>query len=194
MFSQIHARAVPEMVQDETLDIQPKGELRFKMIVSAVNRAAFAVDNEEFRNSGFVHVDKISDGRGASMDFVTSPGAWDHINFHVSLNEPVEPGGTITVVSEGTISGLIHSTKEPDVFEYHMDHSPGYDGVTRRVELHRLPPGAALIWKNTKSLKEEKVGDRVELRLDCKIPPGGDLDVRYRYRLSKAQAVRQSVP
>jgi hypothetical protein len=91
------------------------------------------------------------------------------------------------------ISGLIHSTIEPNGFEYHMDHSPGYDGMTHRLELHRLPLGAELLG-HAKNMREEKAGGRVELHLDCQIPPGGDSDVRYRYRLSKAPAVRPSAP
>jgi len=83
--------------------------------------------------------------------------------------------------------GLIHAEGEPGVFEYSMDHFPGYDGVTHRVERHKLPAGAQLVWKNTADLEEEKVGDHMELHIDRRIPRAGHIEVRYRYRLSSDQ-------
>jgi len=191
--SQVHAAGVPELVQDETLDIEPDGEIRFKTLVSAVNRSAMTLDKDQFRNSSFVHVERVFDGRGSPLDFETLRGVGDRVSYRVSLKEPVAPGAKVTIVTEGRMSGLIHSTKEPNVFEYHMDHSPGYDGMTHRVELHRLPLGAELIG-HAKNMSEEKTGGRVELHLDCQISPGGDSDVRYRYRLSNVPATRPSAP
>jgi hypothetical protein len=106
--------------------------------------------------------------------------------YHVYLNNPVPPSGDITINMEGAMTDLIHPTGNPGEFVYHMDHSPGYLGITRRIETHRLPPGAELISKSPDDLKVMHAGDHIELFIDRRIPPGGDIDIRYRYRLEKA--------
>jgi serine/threonine protein kinase len=178
-----------ELLQDETLDLQPDGSGRFKVTVSKINRSAFTVDREEFNYSNRFHVEKATDGHGWPVHMESKPtGEIDRFRYFLVLNEPVHPGGSITTTTEGTVFGVATATDEPGVFEYHFDHSPGYDGVTHRLELHRLPPGAELIEKMPADLQEQKVGDHIELRLDRSIPRGGHLDVRYRYRLAKTGA------
>jgi len=93
-----------------------------------------------------------------------------------------------TDITEATTDDLIQPTANPNEFEYHMDHWPGYDGVTRRIETHRLPPGAVLVSKSPDDLKVMTVGDHLELFIDRRIPPGGDIDIRYTYRLAPAPA------
>jgi hypothetical protein len=69
------------------------------------------------------------------------------------------------------------------LFEYRMRHSPGVQGVTRRIERHRLPAGAELIEKEPPDLIQQDHEGRIELYIDRPIPPRGSLEVRYRYRL-----------
>ena len=177
----------PEWLQDQTLDIQPDGTAHFKATASYINRSHSPVDRDTFIDSNFVHINKITDENGWPMHFEAAPKALQHgYRYNVILNRPVPPGSPITTITEGDMYGLINPGTEPGVFEYHMDHSPGYDGVTHRIELHRLPSGAELLWKNTDDLKVQTVGDHLELRIDCKIPRGGDLDLRYRYRLAQS--------
>ena len=184
----ISALPHPELLQDSTCDIQPDGIVRNKLTTEIVNETGTTLRSDHFINSDFVHIDTITDAQGRPMAFQAMPGKRDLIEYHLTFNEPVPPGSAVSYTTEGTETGLIKATGKPGVFQYSMKHWPGYDGVTRRVELHRLPPGAELIDKSPGDLKEEKVGDHIELRLDRRIPPGGHIDVRYSYRLSATPA------
>ena len=179
------ASPMPELLQDSTADIQPDGIVRDKFTYEIVNGTGKPLLTDHFINSDFVHIDKMHDAQGRPVAFQARPGKGNIIDYDLTLNEPVAPGATVAITSEGTETGLVKATGEPGVFEYKMKHWPGYGGETRRVELHRLPPGAELISKRPDDLKEEKVGDHIELRIDTKIPPGGYLEVDYRYRLAE---------
>jgi hypothetical protein len=175
----------PEILQDETLEIQRDGPVRYQLKCSSVNRMGQAVDRDGFKASSFVHLNKVTDENGAPLEIseMTNGGVTHYV---VMLPAPIPPGGTITTITEGTMSDMIHPTGAPDTFEYRMDHFPGYDGMTHRIERHKLPPGARVLWKNTDDLREEKVGDHVELQIDRRIPKDGHIEVRYRYTLSPA--------
>jgi predicted Ser/Thr protein kinase len=176
---------VPELLQDETLDIQPDGSAHFTITSSTVNREPGApLLRDGFAMSSGFQVEKATDDHGLPVHFDvrrTQPNL-DH--YTVVLNNPVPYGGMVTVTIEGVVSGLIAQTSDPEVFDYDFDHTPGYDGVTHRTELHRLPPGAQLLEKSPDDLQVISAGDHIELRIDRRIPQGGSLDVRYRYRLN----------
>jgi predicted Ser/Thr protein kinase len=110
--SQARAAGIPELVQDETLDIQPDGEIRFKTLVAAVNRSAMTLDKDQFRNSSFVHVERIFDGHGSLLDFETLRGAGDGVSYRVSLKEPVAPGAKVTIVTEDLRPDPFHDRTE----------------------------------------------------------------------------------
>ena len=174
----------PGLLQDETLEIQPDGGIAYQLQSSSINRTGVGVANDLFWVSNFVHVQKVTDDLGRPLQFEVVTKRGDLLHYHVWLDALVPPMGNLSYASEGTMVGLIHAHGEPGVFEYAMDHSPGYDGITHRIERHMLPAGAQVVWKNTADLKEEKVGDHVELHIDRRIPRGGHIEVRYRYQLS----------
>jgi len=180
-----HADSVAELL---TNDVQPDGTIRFREKFSVVNDSpsSFPQSEYHFSNSNFIHVEKISDAAGWPLHFETRPEEGrDRFTYKVELVEPVPPGGLITLVLEGVTVGQVQDTDHFGVFTYRMNHWPypnNYNGVTHRIELHRLPPGAELVEKSD-NLAAQTNGDRVELRADCRIPPGGHIDVRYRYRL-----------
>ena len=176
----------PELLQDETLEIQRDGSIACQLKSSSINRTGHSLDSEQFNASSFLQIQKITDDQGSPLKFDVETGRGDLRRYRVRLEPPVPPMGSVTYVSEGTMVGLIHAKGEPGVFEYSMDHSPGYDGITRHIERHKLPTGAQLVWKNTTDLEEEKVGDIVELHIDRRIPSHGHIAVRYRYKLGPA--------
>jgi RNA polymerase sigma-70 factor (ECF subfamily) len=188
------AARAPEILQESTNDIQPDGLIRSKGAIEFPNQTNQPLRTIHFINSDFVHVEKIYDAKGRPVAFQAKPGSGSHIEYDVTLNEPAPPGSTVSGTIEEIQTGLIKATGEPGVFQYSMNHWPEYDGVTHRIELHRLPPGAELIDKSPDDLKEEKVGDHIELRVDRRIPPGGNIEVRYRYRLANAGAADQATP
>jgi hypothetical protein len=176
------AAALSEWLQDSTSDVQADGTIRFKTLAESVNRQAQSVETDEFVNSKFVHVEKITDAHGWPVHFEARPEGKDHFRYHLTLNEPVPPGGRITTVTEGLAVGLVKGTDQRGLFEYRMNHWPACNTVTHRIELHRLPPGAELVAKSG-NLVAGSAGGRMELRADCRIPPGGNVEVWYRYRL-----------
>ncbi len=184
----------PELVQDYTTDIQPDGTVHYSVTSTAVNRSSSVQYRDDFNASSNFHVDKITDADGRPMHFETTEGEGDLYRYSVLLNKPAPPGAKFIDTMEGTATGLVVAMRTPGEFDYSFDHSPGYDGVTRRIELHRLPPGAELIDKSPDDLTEAKVGDHIELRIDRLIPPGGDLHVHYRYRLAQTAAAGGSPP
>ena len=187
----LSAHPIPELSQDETLDIQPDGAARFKITSSYINRLHASVDRDDFNISNGFLVERITDAHGSPVHFDAEQKTPNLCHYTEVLNEPIPHGGLITTTIEGDVSNLVKPAGDPGVFEYDFDHSPGYDGMTHRVELHRLPPGAELIDKSPDDLKVESAGDHIELRIDRRIPPGGDLDVRYRYRLANANLQKE---
>jgi serine/threonine protein kinase/biopolymer transport protein ExbD len=172
----------PEYLQQETNDLKPDGTIHFTATTLMQNQSSFPKDDDDFMASDFVHYDTMTDTLGLPLHFDTTR---DNVvnRYHVYLNKPAPPGGNITVNMEGTMTDLIHPTGNPGEFEYHMDHSPGYSGITRRIETHRLPPGAELISKSPDDLKVMTAGDHIELFIDRRIPRGGDIDIRFVYKL-----------
>jgi predicted Ser/Thr protein kinase len=180
----------PELVQDFTTDIHADGTVHVLSTFSERNRTGAAVDQDEFNSSNCFHWDKMTDGHGWPLRYTEAAGSLDRTHYVVALNEPVPPDGMITVTSEGNVYRLLKATGEPGEFEYDFDQSPGYDGVTHRIETHRLPPGAELIDKGPQDMKVDHVGDHIELHLDYRVPPGSDIDIRFRYRLASANLQR----
>ncbi|HBJ83801.1 MAG TPA: hypothetical protein DDZ88_08030 [Verrucomicrobiales bacterium] len=183
-----------EMVQSEIIDLQADGNARVKITTSMPNLTGRTVDRSEFNAMNGFHLEKITDGHGWPVRMTGEPsGAPALLHYDYVLNEPVPPGGILTTTAEGIAYGLARPATEPDVFEYRFDHAPGYEGITRRTELHRLPVGAELIEKEPAELRETKSEGRIELSIDQRLPRGGHLAVRYRYRLP-AQISSSAIP
>ena len=174
---------LPLMTQNESLDLQADGTIRFQTDVDDINPGKNPLKTFQFMNSDFVHVEHITDKSGDPIKFTTQHSG-NLFHYTVTLNQPVPPGAKIAATMDGTMTGLIKPTAEPGVFEYFMDHTPGYAGNTRRIEVHDLPPGATLLESTPNDLLVTTNGDQIELRIDKIIPPGGSLAVKYRYRLA----------
>jgi serine/threonine protein kinase len=182
----------PLMIQDNTSLILPDGMIRGTTTVTYANTTGRPLRKASFINSDFIHIDWIHDAEGMPIAFEAMPGKGDIIKYELTLNTPVPPEETVSYTSEGILTGRIKAMDEPDVFEYSMKHWPGHDGPTRRIERHVLPPGAVLIDKYPSDLKEEMVGDHLELHMDGTIPPGGHIEVIYHYRQANAATMSQS--
>ena len=181
------ASYVSMSLQSETADIQPDRTIRFQETITIQNATGRPVLTEHFINSDFVHLEKITDSQGRTVAFTTTHKG-DHFEYNLTLNEPVQPGEAFSGTMEGTITGLVKPMGEPGVFQYEMRHWPGVNGMTRRIEVHRLPPGAELLQKSPADLLQQTTPDgRIELRIDRLIPEKGSLEVRYRYRLARLQ-------
>ncbi|MGB7745987.1 MAG: sigma-70 family RNA polymerase sigma factor [Verrucomicrobiia bacterium] len=176
------ASKLPTITQGETLDLQADGTIRFQMDLDVFNTGNEPLKIYRFNNSDFVHLDRITDAAGQPIVFTTQHSG-KMFHYSATLNQPVPPGGKASSSMEGTMTGLIRPTGGPGVYEYSMDHWPGYDGDTRRIETHLLPAGAILLEKHPADLAETTNDGRIELRIDKIIPPGGSLVISYRFRL-----------
>ena len=182
------AYAKPTLTQILLADVQPDGIIRARTTVEAVNNSPASLTSYDFINSDFIHLEKITDAKERPVVFEARPAGKNSYHYTAILNEPVPPGGTNSLTLEGIVTGLVKATRQPNVFEYHMKHWPAYDGVTRRIEVHRLPPGAELLSKRPGDMVETVNEGRIELRIERLIPPDGYLEVSYRYRLGAAPA------
>ena len=173
----------PQITQNQTLDLQADGTIRFQMDMDDINPGKQPLKTIRFMNSDFVHLEHITDANGQPTKF-TAQHNGNIYQYIVTLNTPLPPGAKLTGSMDGTMTGLVRPTGEPGVFEYSMTHSPNYGGDTRRIEVHDLPPGAVLLDSAPDDLLVTTNDDRIELRIDHIIPPGGNLPVKYRYRLA----------
>lgn len=173
--------------QTEINDVQPDGSIRTQMTSETGNLTGSTWKTFEFVSSDFYHIEKLADVHGRPIPFTVQHDNENHIyRYKLTLPEPVPPGQTFTISSEGTMDSLVQPTGEPGVFEYHMNHWPCIDGDTLRTEVHRLPTGAQLLEKSPSDLVESQQDGRIELRINRIIPPKGNLEIRYRYRLAPA--------
>jgi hypothetical protein len=173
----------PVLLQSFAADVQSDGTIRCQSTMELLNHSGQPISEDSFGNSDFVHLERITDESGLPLQFTTKH-VGNMFQYAVTLNKPVPPGGKLVLTSEETITGLVRATGEPGVCEYQMNHFPGYEGDTRRIETHLLPRGAILLEKHPVDLAETTKDGRIELRIDKVIPPGGSLAIGYRYRLS----------
>jgi tRNA A-37 threonylcarbamoyl transferase component Bud32 len=172
--------------QSQELDLHPDGSAVFRMTADLVNQSQEPWETHGFRNSDFVNVTNILDGRGRRVAFETTHEK-GHFQYTLQLNEPVKPGEKLSLTTEGTMTGLVTPTGAPGEFEYTMRHWPSSDERTRRVEVHRLPPGAVVRYKEPGDLQQRVRNGRVELFIDRLIPNGDSLEIIYRYRLGQVE-------
>ena len=176
------------LIQDERLELLPDGVARFRMHTQRLNDCGTNLQTVEFINSDNVNVTNITDARHRPIAFTkTHEMIYGGIfRYSMTLNEPVPPGQPVSHISEGTMTGLFKPTGAPGVFEYSMRHRPGTEQRTRRIEWHRLPPGASLLEKQPNDLHERVRDGRIELFIDRLIPPGDSLEIVYRFRLDQS--------
>jgi len=169
--------------QIQVADIQPDASLNFLSVIQSVNESAQTVSNGGFINSDFVKLEKMFDDAGAPVTF-TAAHKGQIFQYRYRLNHPVEPGQPLMYASLGSMSGLIRRVPATNTYFYRMDHSPNAKTETRRIELHRLPPGATLVSTTPDDLQHRLVDGRQQIFIDTIVPPGGHVLVAYQYRLA----------
>ncbi len=168
--------------QSQMLELLPDTTIRFESSLEVQNDTGAPLETYRFRNSDFVTVTNMLDARRRPLAFeVTHDGRL--YSYVVTLKQAVPPAGKVTVITQGTMSGLVTATGMPSVYEYSMRHWPSNAQRTRRVEIHRLPVGARLLDKQPADFRAQIRAGRVELAIDRLIPPGDSLEVIYHYRL-----------
>jgi len=162
-------------------DVQPDGTIHSQVTSEVINRSGSTVSEDQFQDA-ILHIDRITDASGQPIQFTTrQDGGLFH--YAVSFNKPISPGAKIAFTVEGTETGLVKPTGEPDVYQYQMDIMTGYEGDTHRVQVVDLPAGAVLLEKQPADAVESTNDGRIELRIDKIIPRGGNLPISCRYRL-----------
>ena len=170
------------VLQSSAIDeVQADDTIRSQVTVEGINNSGMTITSNDFQDA-ILHVDRITDGSGQPIQFTTrrDGSLWRYTE---TFNKPIPPGGKIVETEEGTESGLIKPTGEPNVYQYRTDIMLGY-GDVHRVEVIRLPAGAVLLEKQPADAVETTNDSRIELRIDKIIPSGGSLAVSCRYRLA----------
>jgi biopolymer transport protein ExbD len=162
-------------------DIQPNGDIRFSSAQHSPN-VKQKVTTHGFRNSDFVHIEKMVDGDGHEVAF-TEKHDGSMYRYHATLNKPVLQGETLFLGTSGWSESLIRKTGANE-YRYSMNHTPGTDVPARRVEIFRLPKGAQLLNTNPIDLPHRTLEDgRTEILIDTIIPTGGSLLTEFSYTL-----------
>ncbi len=173
-------------------DIQPDGTMRFSSGSQRINTSGRTVSYRRFRNSDFVKIKRMFDGDGKDIVFeVWHKGR--HYNYYVTLNKPVGQGAPVLMGSSGTMAAKVTCIdSRKGIWQYRMNHRPGGNGPTRRVEIYRLPKGAKLTGVNASLKAKRKVDGRWELYIEKIIPAGGNILTMFTYRLpgSKPSAAK----
>jgi beta-lactamase regulating signal transducer with metallopeptidase domain len=174
------------LLQGLIYDIQPDGSIRNTSTIEVENSLAMEMKNHQFYTSDFDKIEKITNDKGRPIHFTAHHDKKKHIyTYSLTFNDPIPPGKRATIHCESTITTLVQPTGKAGEFRYHMTHSPNAPFTVRRVEIHRLPPGAELLEQNPNgSIKASKDG-RIELRVAQTIMPGQSMDVAFRYRLGE---------
>ena len=178
----------PIMVAQLGLDeIQPNRDIRFISVQQSRNTGE-TKKSHEFRNSDFVHIEKMVDGDGRNVEFTESREG-NYFRYRATLNKQVIQGELFLLGSQGWKEGMIQQVPgSGEEFRYRMNHTPGTGEPIRRVEIFRLPQGAELLATTPVDLPYRLRDGQVEILVDTIIPAGGSLLTEFRYRLGTAHA------
>ena len=164
-------------------EIQPNRDIRFVSAQQSLNTGG-TIKTRGFINSDFVHIENMFDGNGDEVKF-TETHEGSHYRYRASLNKPVATGEFYLLGSEGWKEGMIKKVSGVgNEFYYRMNHTPGGNTPTRRVEIFRLPKGAELLETTPADLPHHVRDGQVEILVDTVIPTGGSLLTEFRYRLA----------
>ncbi len=153
----------PACTESTTDDVQPDGTIRFTVRGELGNYTGSTMTTYDFISSDFCKIEKITDDKGRPVEF-TRRHQGDHFQYAATLNEPVPVGAKLILEDQGVVTGLIKPTGQPGELKYHMIHSPNAPFSVRRIEVHRLPPGAALLEKTPADMVEARKDGQIELR------------------------------
>lgn len=102
----------------------------------------------------------------------------------VTLNSPVQPGQKASYGLKGNLGKL--SPNESGEWRLDTKQRQGNDNAMHLVEVWRLPAGAILLTNSPELELSTSKSNRIELRLDKVVPPGGETPLVLGYRLSNA--------
>jgi hypothetical protein len=174
------------------LDMQADGIARAQSTFEAINTSKKTLGTKDAGPSySGIDITRWTDENGEAVNYTKETGSnGNPFKYTPVLNRPVPPGGKLVWKKEGTIDGLgtgvIKPTGEPDVLEYHLNQRVGSPFAIHLINVYRLPPGAVLLDKSPADLAATTNDGRVELRIDKVLPPPGQSDIRFRYRLPSA--------
>ena len=163
-------------------NLQPDGTSRFLSVLRFVIEGSEPLDKIQFMNSDIVEVQRLVDADGNTIPF-TATHRDQHFYYHAALKKPVPAGGTLFYGTEGIVRNKVDEGPEPGMFSYQFTHTPSSGVPTRRVEVHRLPPGAKLLEVSNNASQRVRDG-RTEVLIDEVVPPSGSVSLSYRYRLN----------
>ncbi len=167
-------------------ELQADGNSRFRGVIRSVNRSDESQTRLQFINSDHIELQRMVDAEGNTIPF-TATHADRIFRYSATLPKPVPPGGTLLYASEGVARNKVNQNADLGTFTYRFTHSPASGVPTRRVEVHRLPPGAEVLEVSANATKRERNG-RMEIVLDEIVQPRGSVTLAYRYRLADAKA------
>jgi len=190
-YNLVQAHEAKPPLQSVVFDLRADGNAHVQSTIEAVNTSKEIWGTNDMAGPMYsaMAIERFTDGKGHAVKYTKQPGDnGNPFKYTFALNQPVPPGGKIVMKMEGTIdgpgTGLIQPTAEPYVLEYHLNQNTGSEATIHFSNVYRLPPGAVLLEKSPADLAATTNGGRVELRLDKLLPPPGQFDVRFRYRLA----------
>jgi hypothetical protein len=141
-----------------------------------------AVVSRRWMNSDFLHMDQFYDGQGRELRVnVTHDARGHHYYYDATLVEPVEPGDVLVMDDRGKAEPFSVTQAAPGEFQYAFTHNPNSGVPTRRVDVFRLPEGAAVV--TAPGLTQREREGRIELARVATIAPGDSLTTRFRYKV-----------
>ena len=161
-------------------DVQPDGTIRFATVTQDMYDGDQPDRDFGFMNSDMVHLEKMADDQGRPLRFSSTHND-GHYQYRGKYNQPIRPGDPVMMASMGTETDVIRPFGD-GVFHYVFRHFPGSGLAVRRIELYRLPPGAALIYASD-NITSKVIDGRTQMYMETVIPPGGGNLVEFRYRM-----------
>ena len=138
------------------------------------------VVRRRWMNSDFLHMDRFYDGQGRELRVNVSHDARSHHYYYdATLTEPVQPGDVLVMDDWGKAEPYSITQSPSGEFQYGFTHSPNAGAPTRRVDVFRLPEGAAVV--DAPGLTQRERENRIELVRVATIAEGGSLSTRFRY-------------
>jgi tetratricopeptide (TPR) repeat protein len=172
----------PKLIQEMYNDIEPNGLIHFKSPQNHTNFGTIPISSTSFINSDFVNVTGMYYKNGQPITYSTTHEG-NIYRYNIKFDKPIQPGETVEGIMEGTITGLIKPVSgKADTFGYFMNHSPASGMPTLRKETYLLPKGAEVI-STSEGMQQTTKDDRIELRVEKIIPPGGSIITEFQYKL-----------
>ena len=184
-----HATAKPPaglspIMVSVTGNIQTDGAIHVQATVEETNSSGRAILTDNLGNEEGSII-RLTDEFGQAMKF-TRQGRRGYL---ITLNKAVPPRSNVSyTVEEGLAADVVRAagvikTTVSGIHEFRMTSYPGNDRDMRYIEVWRLPPEATLLDKDMDVNAVTNDG-QIELQFDKIIPPNGNVQYGFRYRLA----------